>query len=201
MSERKSSLERSTKETRIEMALNLDGSGRGALDLEIPFFEHMLGHLVRQSFIDLDLKLRGDIEIDCHHSVEDAGIVLGNLFREALGDRKGIARYGHCTLPMDEVLVTVAVDLSGRSYFRLSGQKHLLQNGKFGIYDAELTEEFFQKFASNARMNLHVLIHYGENKHHIHEAVFKATGRAIAMAVALDPRLQGDVLSTKGVLE
>lgn len=200
MSERKASLERKTKETEIRMSLNLDGEGGARLDTQIPFFNHMLDHLVKYSRFDLDLMLRGDIEIDCHHSVEDTGLVLGSLMREAMGDRAGMSRFGHFTLPMDEVLVTAAVDLGGRYYFKINNPD-LLSGGKFGIYDSELSAEFLQKMAMNAKMNLHIMIHYGENLHHIHEAIFKALGKALRMAVQIDPALKGDIQSTKGVLE
>jgi len=190
---------RKTLETEIEMALTLYGSGEARLRTGIAFFEHMLSHLVKQSQIDLELHLKGDLEIDCHHSVEDAAIVLGGLFHDALGDKGQINRYGHFTLPMDEVLVTVAVDFGGRFNFTYTGPE-TIQDGKFEIYDAELTLEFLETFAENAKMNLHVLLHYGQNRHHIHEAVFKALGRAIYMAIGKDPRRTG-IASTKGVIE
>lgn len=200
MSARKASLSRKTRETDIQMSLNLDGSGIARLDTQIPFFDHMLDHLIKHSRFDLDLTLKGDLGIDCHHSVEDAGLVLGSLLKEAVGDRAGMTRYGHWTLPMDEVLVTAAVDLGGRFYYKMS-DNGALSGGKFGIYDGELTSEFLQKFAMNGKMNLHVLIHYGDNLHHIHEAIFKAVGTALRMAVQVDPSLRGDIQSTKGVLE
>ncbi len=168
------------------------------LDTEIPFFEHMLSHLSKHGMIDIDLWLRGDIEIDCHHSVEDTAILMGSMLHKSLGDKAGIFRYGHFTLPMDEVLTTVAVDLGGRFFFQYTGPK---LNGKFGVYDAELTLEFLQKFALNAKMNLHVLIHYGENRHHIHESIFKALGKALRMAIARDEKSDGIIPSTKGLLE
>jgi len=191
---------RKTSETDISLKVNLDGSGESRLDTEIPFFEHMLSHVSRHGFIDLDLKLRGDIEIDCHHSVEDTGILFGTLLHEALGSKAGIRRYGHFTLTMDEVLTTVALDLGGRYNFTYKGPD-LIRVGGFGIYDAELTLEFLEKFAMNAKMNLHVHVHYGENRHHIHESVFKALGKALAMALEVEPRLGGATPSTKGVLE
>lgn len=181
------------------MAIDLDGAGKGVFDTQIPFFDHMLDHVSRHGLVDINLHLRGDLGIDCHHSVEDTAIVFGGLVAQALGDKKGIRRYGHFTLTMDEVLVTVAVDLGGRFNFTYRGPS-LAEHGKFGIYDAELTVEFLQKFAMHAKMNLHVLVHYGENRHHIHEAIFKAFGRALRMAVEPDVRQTG-VPSTKGMLE
>jgi len=180
--------------------MDLDGSGVAKFDTEIPFFEHMLSHISRHGHIDFDLKLRGDIGIDCHHSVEDTAILFGTLIHEALGDKAGINRYGHFTLTMDEVLTTVAVDLGGRYNFTYRGSDTINQ-GKFGIYDAELSLEFLQKFAMNAKMNLHVLVHYGENRHHIHESIFKALGRSLRMAVDFDPRAGTSIPSTKGMLE
>ena len=191
---------RKTSETQIELEMDLDGSGAAKFDTEIPFFEHMLSHISRHGHIDLDLKLRGDIGIDCHHSVEDTAILFGTLIHEALGDKAGINRYGHFTLTMDEVLTTVAVDLGGRYNFTYRGSDTINQ-GKFGIYDAELSLEFLQKFAMNAKMNLHVLVHYGENRHHIHESIFKALGRSLRMAVDFDPRAGTSIPSTKGMLE
>lgn len=146
----------------------------------------------------MDLFLRGDIGIDCHHSVEDTAILLGSMIHKELADKKGIFRYGHFTLPMDEVLTTVAVDFGGRFYFNYTGPK---LDGKFGIYDAELSLEFLQKLALNARMNLHVIVHYGENRHHIHESIFKALGKAMRMAIALDTEDPNSIPSTKGMLE
>ncbi|EQA46138.1 imidazoleglycerol-phosphate dehydratase [Leptospira broomii serovar Hurstbridge str. 5399] len=190
--------ERKTSETDIKLALNVRGTGKYNFDTEIPFFDHMLSHVSKHSLIDLDLWLRGDIEIDCHHSVEDTAILLGSTIHKQLGDKAGIRRYGHFTLPMDEVLTTVAVDLGGRFFFKYSGPPLV---GKFGIYDAELTLEFLQKFALNAKMNLHVVVHYGENRHHLHESIFKGLGKALRMAIEIDPKAEGTIPSTKGVLE
>lgn len=189
---------RKTSETDIQLKLELRGSGQYQLDTEIPFFEHMLSHISKQSQIDMKLYLRGDIGIDCHHSVEDVGILMGSMLHEMLGDKKGINRYGHFTLPMDEVLTTVAIDLGGRHHFKYTGQK---LKGKFGIYDAELTLEFLQKFAMNTKMNLHVLVHYGENQHHIHESIFKCLGKALKMAIDINPNAKEQIPSTKGILE
>ena len=190
---------RKTAETEISLRINLDGSGRCSSNTDIPFFDHMLNHISRHGLIDIDLNLKGDIEIDCHHSVEDTALVFGQLINEALGEKRGINRYGHFTLPMDEVLTTVALDLGGRFSFKYSGPDSI-KTGRFGIYDAELTLEFLEKFAMQSRMNLHVNIQYGENRHHLHESIFKALGRALKMAVAVDDRLQGSIPSTKEVL-
>ncbi|PJZ71100.1 imidazoleglycerol-phosphate dehydratase [Leptospira perolatii] len=190
--------ERKTSETDIKLALNIRGKGNYRFDTEIPFFEHMLSHVAKHGLLDLDLWLRGDIEIDCHHSVEDTAILLGSMIHKQLGDKSGIRRYGHSTIPMDEVLTTVAVDLGGRYYYKYTGPSLV---GKFGIYDAELSLEFLQKLALNAKMNLHVVVHYGENRHHIHESIFKGLGKALRMAIEFDPAAQGSIPSTKGVLE
>jgi len=191
---------RTTSETDITMRINLDGTGESGLDAEIPFFEHMLDHICRHGLIDMELRLRGDLGIDAHHSVEDAAILFGRLLHQALGDKTGIGRYGHFTLTMDEVMTTAAVDLGGRYNFTYHGPG-TIRVGRFGNYDAELSLEFLQKFAMNAKMNLHVLVHYGDNRHHIHESVFKALGRALRQAMAFDERLEKRIASTKGMLE
>lgn len=200
MADRRAEGVRKTSETDIRMVIGLDGSGKTNFDTEIPFFEHMLSHIAKHGLIDIDLYLRGDLKIDGHHSVEDTAILFGRLMHDSLGDKKGIRRYGHFTLTMDETLTTVAVDLGGRFNFTYKGPD-AINVGKFGVYDAELSLEFLQKFAMNAKMNLHVLIHYGENRHHLHESVFKALGRALRMAVEFDPRAGDAVPSTKGMLE
>ncbi|MCC6275502.1 MAG: imidazoleglycerol-phosphate dehydratase HisB [Leptospiraceae bacterium] len=189
--------ERKTSETEIRLSLNIRGKGNYKFDTEIPFFEHMLSHIAKHGMMDMDLFLRGDIGIDCHHSVEDTAILFGNMIHSQLGNKAGINRYGHFTITMDEVLATVAVDLGGRYFFKYTGPK---LDGKFGIYDSELSLEFMQKFALNAKMNLHILIHYGENRHHIHEAMFKGLGRAMRQAIELDPNSK-EIPSTKGMLE
>lgn len=189
---------RKTSETDIKLNMNLRGKGDYKFDTEIPFFEHMLSHISKHGHIDLDIWLRGDIEIDCHHSVEDTAILMGSTLHKLLGDKKGINRYGHFTITMDEVLTTVAVDLGGRFYYKYTGPE---LSGKFGIYDAELTNEFMQKFALNAKMNLHILVHYGENRHHIHESIFKGLGRALRQAITYDTNALDKIPSTKGVLE
>jgi imidazoleglycerol-phosphate dehydratase len=188
---------RKTSETDIRLSMNLRGSGQYSFDTEIPFFEHMLSHISKHGLIDLELWLRGDIGIDCHHSVEDTAILMGATLHKLLGNKKGIYRYGHSILPMDEVLTTVALDLGGRYHFQYTGPDLI---GKFGIYDAELSLEFLQKFAMNAKMNLHVIVQYGSNRHHIHESIFKGLGRALRMALEIDPR-NNSIPSTKGVLE
>ena len=197
---RHAKLTRQTSETNIHMALDLDGSGQYNLQTPIPFFEHMLSHISKQSLIDIKLELEGDIGIDCHHSVEDTAIVFGKLLHTTLGDKKGIYRYGHFTLPMDETLVSVAVDLSRRFNFTYKGSD-VIKKGKFGIYDAELSLEFLQKFAMNTAMNLHVQLHYGDNRHHIHEGIFKALGHSLRMAIQHDIRRSNTLASTKGVLD
>ncbi|MCG9874659.1 MAG: imidazoleglycerol-phosphate dehydratase HisB [Leptospiraceae bacterium] len=189
---------RKTQETDIRLSLNPRGKGTYSFDTEIPFFEHMLSHIAKHGMIDLDVWLRGDIGIDCHHSVEDTAILMGTTLHKLLGDKSGIRRYGHFTITMDEVLTTVAVDLGGRFFFKYTGPE---LTGKFGIYDAELSLEFMQKFALNAKMNLHIVVHYGENRHHIHESIFKGLGKALRMALSLDPDAEGAIPSTKGVLE
>jgi len=189
---------RKTQETDIRLSLNPRGKGKYSFDTEIPFFEHMLSHIAKHGMIDLDVWLRGDIGIDCHHSVEDTAILMGTTLHKLLGDKSGIRRYGHFTITMDEVLTTVAVDLGGRFFFKYTGPE---LTGKFGIYDAELSLEFMQKFALNAKMNLHIVVHYGENRHHIHESIFKGLGKALRMALSFDPDAEGAIPSTKGVLE
>lgn len=191
---------RKTSETDIQMAINLDGTGSYNLSTGIPFFDHMLSHISKHGLIDIDLQLKGDLEIDGHHSVEDTAIVFGTLLREAVGNKAGINRYGHFTLTMDEVLTTVAIDLGGRFNFTYNGPESI-KVGKFNVYDAELSLEFLQKFAMNAAMNLHVQVHCGDNRHHIHESVFKALGRALRMALEYDPRMGDRIASTKGMLE
>lgn len=198
--ERIAEISRKTKETEIDMRINLDGQGKYEFETPIPFFEHMLSHICKQAMIDMRLKLQGDIGIDCHHSVEDTAIALGRLLAQALKDKTGIFRYGHFTLAMDEVLATVALDLSGRFAFVYRGSEKI-KTGRFGIYDAELSLEFLQKFAMFAGMNLHIQLHYGDNRHHIHEAVFKGLGCALRRAVSYDLRRGTELASTKGLLD
>jgi len=195
---RRTRVERKTKETQIVVDLAIDGSGQRTIDTPVPFLSHMLDAFARHGVFDLEVRATGDTEIDGHHTVEDIGLVLGNAFEQALGDRAGIVRYGSATLPMDEVLVTVALDFCGRPAFvwKVSG----LEGKWIGDYDCELTEEFFAAFATRAQFNLHVLLHYGGNAHHTIECIFKAFARACDAATRIDPRLGGAVPSTKCTL-
>jgi imidazoleglycerol-phosphate dehydratase len=198
MSGRRAQVERETKETRIEIGLDLDGNGRGVIDTPLPFFTHMLEAFTRHGLFDLSLKARGDVEIDGHHTVEDTGLALGDAFRSALADRKGIVRFGEASVPMDETLAQAVIDFSGRPalVWRVAG----LEKKWVGGFDCELAHEFFQAFANRAECNLHLVLHYGQNAHHIIEALFKAFGRAARAASAIDPRAAGSVPSTKGTL-
>jgi imidazoleglycerol-phosphate dehydratase len=196
-STRTGSVSRSTKETEIQMTLALDGSGIGEINTGIPFFDHMLTSFTRHGFFDLDLRARGDLQVDYHHTVEDVGICLGEAFDRALGTKKGIRRFGDTVVPMCEALVSVAPALFPRPY--------LIYHVKFPgprigtSFPSELVEEFFQGFIRRSGITLHVNMHYGSNGHHMAEAIFKGVGRAMSQACALDPRLHG-VLSTKGEL-
>lgn len=194
---RTASLQRKTAETEISLELNLDGSGQSTIATGVGFFDHMLTLLAKHAAIDLKVKAVGDLHVDQHHTVEDVGICLGRAIRDALGDKAGIRRYGHFTLPMEETLATTALDLSGR-YFLVFQAK--FPTSKIGEFDSELVEDFWQAVAANALCNLHVLVHYGRNSHHIAEAIFKATARALRTAVEPDPRQRG-VPSTKGTLD
>jgi imidazoleglycerol-phosphate dehydratase len=189
-------VERRTKETQIVLQLGLDGSGSSKVHTTIPFFDHMLEAWARHGLMDLSVDARGDTEVDLHHTVEDVGICLGKALREALGDRKGIVRYGSAYLPMDEALLHAAVDISGRPYLVFNVP---LQRTRIGSFDLDLLKDFFRALSVNAEITLHVNMHYGENLHHIAEATFKAVGRALAAATRLDPRVTG-VPSTKGSL-
>ena len=189
-------LTRNTNETQIELELELDGSGVADIQTGVGFLDHMLELFTKHGSFDLKVRATGDLHVDAHHTVEDTGICLGLAFKEALDDKKGIRRYGHFTLPMDETLVTSAVDFSGR--FALVYQAPT-PTEKIGDFDTELLEDFWQGMAANALCNLHVLLHHGRNSHHIAEAVFKSTARAMRMAVENDPRMTG-VPSTKGTL-
>jgi imidazoleglycerol-phosphate dehydratase len=188
---------RNTHETQISVSINLDGTGRTSVQTPIPFLSHMIEQLPRHGLFDVEVKATGDVEIDGHHTTEDLGIVLGRAFLEALGDRKGITRYGSATLPMDEALVTVALDLSGRTYFVWRAE---LPKAKIGTWDSELAEVFFEGFARGLGCNLHVHLHAGHNLHHIVEITFKALARALRQATTLDPRVSS-VPSTKGSLD
>ncbi len=190
------SIHRETTETKIRLELDLDGSGQAELTTGVGFFEHMLTHLARHSLFDLKVQAEGDLHIDAHHTVEDVGICLGKALLQAIGDKKGIRRYGDATVPMDETLVTAAVDFSGRPFLVWKAQ---LANELLGQFHSSLAEEFWRAVASAAGMNLHVMVHYGTNTHHQIEAIFKATARALRRAVELDSRVTG-IPSTKGSL-
>ena len=194
---RKASVERNTKETRIAGSLDLDGSGRYDVATGIGFLDHMLEQLSRHSLIDLDLKAEGDLHIDYHHTTEDSGIVLGQALSQALGDRKGIRRYGEALIPMDETLTRVALDASNRPYLIW---KVAIPRDKLGTMDTELFKEWFQAFAQHGGLTLHVETLYGENSHHIVESCFKGLARALRQAIELDPRQAEAVPSTKGSL-
>ncbi|WP_078414262.1 imidazoleglycerol-phosphate dehydratase HisB [Priestia abyssalis] len=193
---REASVQRKTKETDIELSINLDGEGVSALETGVPFFDHMLDAFTKNSLFNVNVNAKGDIEIDDHHTVEDIGICLGQALKEALGDKKGIKRYGNSFVPMDDALAQVVVDLSNRPHFEMRGD---IPGSRVGTFDTELVHEFLWKLALESRMNLHVIIHYGRNSHHIIEAVFKALGRALDEATMVDPRIKG-VPSTKGML-
>ena len=195
-SARTARIERKTAETQIELELNLDGAGNSQINTGVGFFDHMLTLLAKHAAIDLNVSASGDLHVDQHHTVEDVGIAFGQAIKKALGDKTGIRRYGHFTLPMEETLVTSAVDLSGRyaMVFQVG-----FPSSKIGDFDSELVEDFWQATAANTLCNLHVMLHHGRNSHHVSEAVFKATARALRMAVEPDPRMSG-VPSTKGTL-
>jgi imidazoleglycerol-phosphate dehydratase len=189
-------IERKTAETQIDLRLDLDGTGRAEVASGVGFFDHMLTLLARHSLIDLAVEAKGDLHVDPHHTVEDVGICLGKALAQALGDKAGIRRYGSTTLPMDEVLVTAAVDLSGRPFCVWQAE---LPPEVLGTFNAPLAEEFWRAVAANGAFNLHVVCHHGKNSHHIVEGIFKAAARALRQAVEPDPRMPG-VPSTKGVL-
>lgn len=196
MSERKATVVRTTKETDIKAELLLDGKGTSNIDTGVGFFNHMLDGFSRHGFFDLNLTCKGDLEVDCHHTIEDCGIVLGTVIKEAVGDKKGIKRFGSCILPMDESLVLCAIDLSGRPYLVFDGEFTV---DKVNDLDTEMVKEFFYAISYAAGMNLHIKVLQSGNNHHMIEAMFKAFGRALDEAVTLDPRIT-DVLSTKGSL-
>ena len=193
---RTATINRQTAETNIQLTLDLDGSGQADVATGVGFLDHMLTLLAKHAAMDVTVRADGDLEVDQHHTVEDVGICLGQALRQALGDKVGIRRYGHFTLPMDETLATVAIDLGGR--FALAFRVDF-SAAKIGEFDTELVAEFWQAVAANALCNLHILVHYGRNSHHISEAIFKAAARALRMAVEADPRMSG-VPSTKGTL-
>ncbi len=194
--ERKSQINRKTKETDIQLSLNLDGRGNAQIDTGIGFFDHMLDGFTRHGLFDLQISVTGDLIVDTHHTIEDSGIVLGSAIREAVGDKKGMKRYGSCILPMDETLVLCAIDISGRPYFAFEGE---FPTEKVGYMDTEMVREFFYAISYSAGMNLHMKILSGSNSHHMIEGLFKAFARALDEATQLDPRIT-DVLSTKGSL-
>ena len=193
---RTATISRKTAETQIELRLDLDGSGAGEISTGVGFFDHMLTLLARHALFDLEVRAEGDLHVDQHHTVEDVGICLGKALADALGDKSGITRYGSITLPMEETLVTAAVDLGGRMWYV---DRVEFPTEKVGNFDTQLVREFWQAVSSNALLNLHLVLHHGSNSHHIAEAVFKATARALRQAVSIDPRQQG-VPSSKGTL-
>jgi imidazoleglycerol-phosphate dehydratase len=195
--DRTASLTRTTSETDIRLALSLDGSGRAEIDTGIGFLDHMLTALARHALFDLKVQAKGDLHIDFHHTTEDVGIVLGQAFAKALGDKRGIRRFGHALTPMDETLAEAAVDISGRPFLAWDVS---FERPKLGQMDTELFEEFFRAFATNALITLHITRRRGHNAHHVAEACFKATARALRMAVEPDPRAGDAIPSTKGTL-
>lgn len=194
---RKARISRKTKETDIRLALNLDGTGAYSIDTSIPFLDHMLSLMCKHGLFDMKLRAKGDLDIDYHHTVEDTGIVFGTTLKQALKDMKGISRYGQASVPMDEALTSVSLDISGRPY--LVYTVAFSKRSKIKNFDADLVEDLLQAFVSNAGITLHVVVHYGRNTHHIIESIFKALGRALRQAVTVDPRVKG-VPSTKGRL-
>ena len=194
--ERTADYVRKTKETDISLHLNLDGTGSSSIHTGIGFFDHMLDGFARHGLFDLKVNVTGDLAVDCHHTIEDTGIVLGNAIKEAVGDKKGIRRYGSCILPMDETLVLCAVDLSGRPYLVFDGE---FTTDRVGYMDTEMVKEFFYAISYTAGMNLHIRVLSGGNNHHMIEAMFKAFAKALDQATVIDPRIT-DILSTKGSL-
>jgi imidazoleglycerol-phosphate dehydratase len=193
---RKAKLERKTKETDIRIELELDGSGKAEIETGMPFFNHMLDSFTRHGFFDVNIKAKGDIEVDYHHTVEDVGLALGQAFKDALADKRGIRRFGEASCPLDETLAKAVVDLSGRPYLSYNVK---IRPGRVGDFDTDLPHEFYAAFANQLGMNLHIDVVRGNNPHHIIEACFKAFARAMDMATQLDSRVEG-VLSTKGSL-
>jgi imidazoleglycerol-phosphate dehydratase len=197
MSARQAAVKRDTRETQISVSLDLDGTGKGSFQTGLPFLEHMLDQVARHGLFDIQVQASGDLDIDAHHTVEDIGIVLGQAFADALGDKQGITRYGHAYVPLDEALSRVVIDFSGRP-----GLEYRVQypRARIGGFDVDLVHEFFQGFVNAAQVTLHIDNLHGINAHHIAETVFKAFGRAARMAVSLDPRVGDSVPSTKGRL-
>ena len=196
MSERIANIQRKTKETDISARLNIDGTGSSTINTGIGFFNHMLEGFAKHGFFDLNLNCEGDLAVDCHHTIEDCGIVLGNAVKEDIGDKKGIKRFGSCILPMDETLVLCAIDLSGRPYLVFDGE---FTTDRVGYMDTEMVKEFFYAISYSAEMNLHIKVLNSGNNHHMIEAMFKSFARALDEATTLDPRIT-DVMSTKGSL-
>lgn len=194
--ERKANLTRKTKETDIALTLNLDGKGESVVETGIGFFDHMMTGFSKHGFFDLDLKVKGDLEVDTHHTIEDTGIVLGQAIKEAVKDKKGIKRFGYFILPMDDALVLCSIDLSGRPYL---GYEYTFPTEKVGEMETEMVREFFYAVAANAEMNLHIQVLAGINSHHVAEAMFKAFAKSLDEAISFDSRIT-DVLSTKGSL-
>ena len=197
MPQRSSTIERNTLETQIRVTIDLDGAGKSSLSTGVPFLDHMLDQIARHGLMDIDVRAEGDLHIDAHHTVEDVGITLGQAFAKALGDKKGIVRYGHAYVPLDEALSRVALDLSGRPglFYDVTYPRAMV-----GAFDIDLLREFFQGFVNHAGITLHIDNLKGVNTHHIAETIFKAFGRALRMAVAHDPRMAGMMPSTKGSL-
>jgi len=197
MTQRQASVERDTLETQIQVKVDLDGTGECNLDTSVPFLEHMLDQVARHGLIDLDITAKGDLHIDAHHTVEDIGITLGQAVAQAVGDKKGIVRYGHAYVPLDEALSRVVIDFSGRPGLEYNVK---FERSSIGEFDVDLFHEFFQGFINHANVTLHIDNLSGDNAHHIAETVFKAFGRAVRMALSADPRMQGVMPSTKGSL-
>ena len=196
MSKRKAKVQRKTTEVDVTVDITLDGKGEYQIETGIPFFDHMLSQFAKHGYFDLKIKAVGDIDVDFHHTVEDVGLALGEAILKALGDKKGITRFGEATVPFDETLATANVDLSGRPYLIFKAQ---IPKSKVGDFDLELTEEFFKSFSNTLLCNLHIELKYGDNLHHMVEAIFKSVGRALDSATKLDPR-SNEVPSTKGTL-
>ena len=197
MDQRIGTMNRSTKETTIDLTFNVDGSGQSTLDTGIGFLDHMLTHIAKHGFFDLNVACEGDLEVDCHHTIEDIAIVFGKCIKEAVGDKEGMKRYGSCILPMDETLVMCALDISGRPYLNFDANFTV---DRLGTMDTEMVKEFFMAVAVHAGMNLHIKVLEGSNNHHIAEGIFKAFGNALDQGTAIDPRIVG-TRSTKGMLE
>lgn len=194
---REASIKRDTAETKVQITLNLDGEGKTEIQTGVGFFDHMLTHIGKHSLSDLTVKVIGDLEIDCHHTVEDTGIVLGQVIKKAIGNKEGINRYGEAIIPMDEALILCAIDLSGRPYVDIDTP---FTTDKVGTFDTEMVEEFFRAVAVHSGMNLHIQVLRGKNNHHIIEGMCKAFARALLMATTINPRIKG-IASTKGMLE